>query len=97
MYKTPNSIIYISQHKWAWGLQERMQETHAAEVIYTDRIRLQFPQKLYDEAEDKHSLSENKYMPLDAESFDETKLESPADFNDQDVKYSVTDNKEIPE
>lgn len=44
------------------------------------------------EAEDTHSLSENKYMPLDAESFDETKLEKPDDLNDQDEKYP--DNEE---
>lgn len=50
-----------------------------AQGIHTDRIRIQLPQYLYDEAEDTDSLSENKYMPLDADSFDETKLESPDD------------------
>lgn len=55
-----------------------------AQVIHTDRIRIQLPQYLYDEAEDTDSLSGNKYMPLDADSFDETNLESPDDLNDQD-------------
>lgn len=53
-------------------------------MIHTDRIRIQLPQYLYDEAEDTDSLSGNMYMPLDADSFDETNLESPDDLNDQD-------------
>ena len=62
-------------------------------MIHTDRIRLKLPQNLYDEADDTRSLSENMYMPLDAESL-ETKLESADDLNDQDEKYPVTDKEE---
>lgn len=46
-----------------------------------------FSEAQNDEAEETHSLSENKYMPLDAERFDETKLEQQGDLNDQDEKY----------
>lgn len=65
-----------------------------AQVIHTDRIRLQLPQNLYDEAENTHSLSEDKYMPLAAESFDETKLELTDDLNDQEEKFPVTGSEE---
>lgn len=65
-----------------------------AQVIHTDRIRLQLPQNLNDEAEDTHSLSEDKYMPLDAEGFDETRLESPDDLNSPDEKCLVTGDEE---